>query len=141
MAEDSRIRLEIVTPTEHAFDGAVDVVNAPGIIGEFGVLPNHRPMLSATRSGVVYYREGEREEVLVVGPGFAEIEPDHVILLTDRCEKAVNIDPDDARKEFEELDEKYKAFSGDTTTTEFEELERDYQWAEASLDAAKRISK
>ena len=141
MAEDPRIRLEIVTPTEHAFDGEVDVVNAPGVIGEFGVLPNHRPMLSATRSGVVYTNDGEHEEYLVVGPGFAEVEPDHVILLTDRCEKAQNLDLDDAQKEFEELEEKYKAFSGDTATSEFEELERDYQWAEAALDAVKRITK
>ena len=137
MAE-SRIRLEIVTPAEHTFDGEVDVVNAPGILGEFGVLPQHRPMLSVTRSGIVTYRDGEREEVLVVGPGFAEVEPDHVILLTDRCETASSIDLDGARREFEELDAKYKSFSGDTTSSEFEELERDYQWAESALEAAKK---
>jgi len=137
----SRIRLEIVTPAAHAFDGEVDVVNAPGILGEFGVLPQHRPMLSATRSGVVTYRDGEREETLVIGPGFAEVEPDHVILLTDRCELASFIDIDDARRQFEELDAKYKGFSGDTKTSEFEELERDYQWAESALEGAKRVSK
>jgi F-type H+-transporting ATPase subunit epsilon len=141
MAESARIRLEVVTPTEHAFDGEVDVVNAPGILGEFGVLPQHRPMLSATRSGVVYFRDGDHEEVIVVGPGFAEVEPDHVILLTDHCEKAFNIDLDDARRKFEELDARYKAFSGDTKTSEFEELERDYQWAEAALEGAKRVSR
>ena len=140
MAE-TRIRLEVVTPVEHAFDGEVDVVNAPGILGEFGVLPQHRPMLSATRSGIVVYRDGEQEETLVVGPGFAEVEPDHVILLTDRCELADSIDVDDARKEFEELDERYKGFSGDTTSPEFEELERDYQWAEAALEGARRAHK
>ena len=41
--------------------------------------------------------------------------------------------------QFEELDAKYKSFSGDTTSTEFEELERDYQWAESALEAARRI--
>jgi F-type H+-transporting ATPase subunit epsilon len=138
---DTRIRLEVVTPAEHAFDGEVDVVNAPGILGEFGVLPQHRPMLSSTRAGVVVYRDGEHEGTLVVGPGFAEVEPDHVILLTDRCKTASSIDVDDARKEFEELDARYKAFTGDTTTSEFEELERDYQWAESALEGAKRVTK
>jgi F0F1-type ATP synthase epsilon subunit len=81
------------------------------------------------------------EEVLVVGPGFPEFEPDHVNLLTDRCERARDIDPDAAAQEFAELEERYKAFSGDTTTTEFEELERDYQWAEAALAGVKRVTK
>ena len=142
MAEEAKtVNLEVVTPTEHAFTGTVEVVNAPGELGEFGVLPLHRPMLSVTRSGVLYFLMDGEEEVLVVGPGFAEVEPDHVNLLTDRCERARDIDPDDAAKEFATLEEKYKAFSGDTSTSEFEELERDYQWAEAALAAVKRISK
>ncbi|MBW2264082.1 MAG: hypothetical protein JRG91_19130, partial [Deltaproteobacteria bacterium] len=74
-------------------------------------------------------------------PGFAEVEPDHVILLTDRCETASSIDLDDARKEFEELDVRYKGFTGDTTSTEFEKLEREYQWAESALEAARRVNK
>jgi F-type H+-transporting ATPase subunit epsilon len=138
MAEEERsIRLEVVTPTAQVFDGVVESVTAPGVLGEFGVLPRHRPMLSATRSGLVRFVKEGRTEVLVVGPGFAEVEPDHVILLTDRCVKAADIDADRARKEFEALEARYKDFRGDTTTTEFQELERDVQWAEASLEGSR----
>ena len=141
MAETNRIRLEIVTPEKIAYDGEVDSVNAPGLLGEFGVLPQHRPMLSTCKSGVVSLVDGQSTDHLVVGPGFAEVGPDHVVLLTDRCEKGTQLDPDDAQKEYAALDEKYKAFSGDTSSSEWEELERDVQWAEAALEASKLAHK
>ena len=79
MAETNRIRLEIVTPEKIAYDGEVDSVNAPGLLGEFGVLPQHRPMLNTSKSGVVSIVDGQSEDYLVVGPGFAEVGPDHVV--------------------------------------------------------------
>jgi len=138
MSEKGRIRLQVVTPREAAFDGEVDSVNVPGLIGEFGVLPLHQPMLAATKPGVLYTRSEGREEVFVIGPGFAEVEHDQVVILTDRCEKGSAIDPDEAQKGFEALEAKYKSFSGDTTGSEFVELEREYQWAVAALDASRR---
>jgi F-type H+-transporting ATPase subunit epsilon len=136
MAETNRIRLEIVTPEKTAFDDEADAVNAPSVLGEFGVLPLHRPMLASCRSGVVTVVDGQHEVHLVVGPGFAEVGPDHVVLLTDRCERGIELDPDDVAREFEDIDAKFKAFSGDTSTSEWEELERDHEWARAALDAA-----
>ncbi len=141
MAETHRIKLEIVTPEKTAHDGEVDSVNAPSVLGEFGVLPNHRPMLAACRSGVVSALDGQREICLVVGPGFAEVGPDHVVLLTDRCERGIDIDTEAAQREFHDLDEKLKAFRGDTTTTEWTELLRAHEWAEAALEAAHRAHK
>jgi F-type H+-transporting ATPase subunit epsilon len=141
MAETNRIKLEIVTPEKIAYVGEVDSVNAPGMLGEFGVLPQHRPMLSTCRSGVVSIVDGQRSDFFVVGPGFAEVGPDHVVLLTDRCEKGSALDTDVTTREFNEIDAKFKAFSGDTKSSEWEELERDYQWAEAALEASRQAHK
>ncbi len=130
-----KIKLEIVTPDRVACDHVVDSVTAPGVLGEFGVLPLHRPMLAACRSGVVRYTTEGRTEALAIGPGFAEVEPDRIIILTDQCKRPDEIDGDAARKEFEDLDARYKSFQGDTASTEFGELERDHEWIRACLDS------
>ncbi|HSL41365.1 MAG TPA: F0F1 ATP synthase subunit epsilon, partial [Desulforhopalus sp.] len=41
-----QIRLEVVTPSGAKVNEDVDIVNAPGYGGDFGVLANHAPFLS-----------------------------------------------------------------------------------------------
>ena len=45
------LMLEIVTPDKMVLKEEVEYVGAPGINGEFGVLPNHIPFLSALGIG------------------------------------------------------------------------------------------
>ena len=42
----AQIHLEVVTPTGPVVSEEVDIVTAPGVGGEFGVLANHAPFLS-----------------------------------------------------------------------------------------------
>ena len=138
---EGKIKVEIVTPEKHAFEGTVDAVNIPGSRGEFGVLPQHRPMLNALATGVVTLQEGEAKSYLVIGPGFADVLPDHVTILTDRCEAGGDLSTDDARKQFDEIEKNYLAFSGDTRDVEFKELELDYLWARSARDASELADK
>jgi F-type H+-transporting ATPase subunit epsilon len=39
-----QIRLEVVTPSGAKVNEDVDIVNAPGYGGDFGVLANHAPL-------------------------------------------------------------------------------------------------
>jgi F-type H+-transporting ATPase subunit epsilon len=94
--------VEIVTPIAVAWQGSAGEVQAPGILGEFGALPEHAPMLAVTRAGVVtLHLEGGDKKRLVVGPGFAEVGPDRVTLLVDSCEVAEDIDKAAAQKVLE----------------------------------------
>ncbi len=79
------LTLSVVTPTGAAVTAETDQVEAPSVHGEFGVLPGHRPLLAALRAGVVRYRTAGKTLAVAVGPGFAEISPDSVTVLTDRC--------------------------------------------------------
>ena len=57
-----------------ALNRAFDVTPAGllwGIIGEFGILPGHVPLLAAVKAGVLRYRAGAERGRLVIGPGFA----------------------------------------------------------------------
>ncbi len=87
------LTVEIVTPAKVAWMGEVAELQAPGVLGEFGVLPGHASMLSVTRAGVVaLHGAKDGASRLVVGPGFAEVGPDRVTLLVDSCVAAASVD-------------------------------------------------
>ncbi len=86
-AESNKISLDIVTPSGLMMSTTVDQLTASGVLGEFGILPGHLPLLSALKPGpVVFTRQGEPFR-FQAGAGFAEVGPDHVILLVDSFEK------------------------------------------------------
>jgi len=86
------LTVEIVTPSEIVFSGSAEQVQAPGVLGEFGVLEAHASMLAVTQAGRLTLHTEEGERVLVVGPGFAEVGPDQVTLLVDLCEEVGAVD-------------------------------------------------
>ena len=86
------VRLAIVTPAGTVIDESVDQVVAPGVEGEFGVLPGHTPFLLALQAGVVQYETRGRRQYLVVSSGFAEVTGDHVTLLARTAERVEEID-------------------------------------------------
>ena len=92
------IKLEIVTPDRKLLSEEVEYVGAPGINGEFGVLPNHIPFLSALGIGSLYYKKNGKRYYVFVAGGFAEVTPTKVSVLAEVAEKAEEIDVERARK-------------------------------------------
>jgi F-type H+-transporting ATPase subunit epsilon len=87
-----KIHLEIVTPERVVVSEDVDSVNAPGALGEFGVLPGHTPMLTTLTIGRVSYRAGGRTTDLAIAWGYAEVGPEKVTILAETAEKVEEID-------------------------------------------------
>ncbi len=86
------IHVEIVTPSQVAQEGDCEMVSAPGVLGEFGVLDMHAPTVAVTQTGVVTMKTGDQVTKFVVGPGFAEVGATRMTLLVDSCESAEGID-------------------------------------------------
>jgi F-type H+-transporting ATPase subunit epsilon len=103
----AQIRCEVVTAERTVFEGDVDMVVAPGIQGELGILPHHAPLMTALTFGeLTLRREGEDDEFIAIGGGFLEVGPDHVTILADSAERADEIDEtraEEARQRAEEL--------------------------------------
>jgi F-type H+-transporting ATPase subunit epsilon len=103
----SRIRCEIVTAERVVFEDDVDMVVAPGIEGQLGILPHHAPLMTALAYGeLILHREGQEDEFIAIGGGFLEIGPDHVTILADSAERAGEIDEaraEEARRRAEEV--------------------------------------
>lgn len=92
------LKLEIVTPDRKVLSEDVEYVGAPGIMGEFGVLPNHVPFLSALGIGNLHYKQDGKAHYVFVSGGFAEVSNNQVTVLAEVAEKATEIDVDRASK-------------------------------------------
>ncbi len=105
MAEN--IRLEVVTPEKSVISEEVQIVMAPGELGEFGVLPGHTPFMTSLQLGTVRYEDSSGTERFVfVSGGFAEALPDRVTILADSAERRKNIDLDRAKSARERAEER-----------------------------------
>lgn len=85
------LHVDIVTPEKVFFSGTADELRAPGVNGEFGVLPDHAQFLSLLKAGVLVVAGGQSRR-FVIGRGFAEAGPERVVVLTDSCELAESVD-------------------------------------------------
>ncbi len=77
----ANLKLEVVTPTGKVVEVETASVTAPGVRGELGIMPDHRPALIQLGGGAIKYDGGE---VLVRG-GVAEVRPDGLLVLADKA--------------------------------------------------------
>jgi len=88
----SSIRLDIVTAERVVYSEEVDVVVAPGVEGQLGILPHHAPLMTTLQVGELRVRKGEEEFSLAISGGFLEVRPDRIIVLADAAERSEEID-------------------------------------------------
>lgn len=105
------IRLDIVTAEQSVYSEDVDMVIAPGIQGQLGILPQHTPLMTMLEPGELIVKKGGEEFYMAVSGGFLEVRPDRVIVLADSAERAEEIDmarAEEAKRRAEKmLEEKY----------------------------------
>ena len=135
MASGEQLQLDVVTPEGPALSISVDSVQAPSVQGEFGVLPNHLPLLAALKCGLLVWEVEGKRNVAAIGPGFVEGGPDKVLLLTDLYATPEEIKPDEVRQELVKAEEALKQFGDLYEGPEYAELQRNVDWAIARLDA------
>ena len=96
--------LDLVTPERTLFSGAVRELVAPGLLGEFGVLPGHANMLAELTAGRLIYRDDSGEKRVAAAGGFAEVTGDRVTVLLDDAVYAEHLDPTELDGEIETLE-------------------------------------
>lgn len=116
MAGDTFL-LDLVTPERTFFSGPVQELVAPGMLGEFGVLPGHANMLAELTSGRLQYRDASGEKDMVAAGGFAEVTGEKVTVLLDDAAyveelDAVGLDEEIASLEAEAPSEEDAGFEG-----------------------------
>ena len=138
------MHLTVTTPRGYLVQIEADEIGAPGVLGEFGVLPGHIPFMSVLKPGVLSYRTKEGVKYLAVGDGILQVartaDGDKVDVLVDRGEHGKDVDREAAQKELVAVDaELAKSQAG--TLAELKPLQDRRAWAAAKVEAAGRTAK
>jgi F-type H+-transporting ATPase subunit epsilon len=84
---------ELVSPEKLLFSGDVNQVDVPGEEGEFGVFAGHAPYIATLKPGVLtIYGDGAPKAIVVRG-GFAEVNPEGLIVLAEQAIPVEGLDP------------------------------------------------
>lgn len=132
------VQCDIVTQERMVFSGEVNSVSLPGSEGRLGILPNHAPLLTTLDYGEVIVRpvSGD-EEYFAVGGGFAEVQPDKIIVLADSAEHAAEIDVDRALSARQRA-EKFMAEGVPDDPERYAQIRASLMRAQIRLDVANR---
>ena len=87
------LKVEIVTAERAVYsEDGVDEVVVPGSEGELTVLPQHAPLLTMIKPGVMRIVKGSDDIDMAITGGFLEVKDDRVTILADAAERAEDID-------------------------------------------------
>lgn len=133
------MHVDIVSAESSVFSGEAEMVFAPAIMGEVGILPRHTPMLTRLRPGEVRLKlPGGEEEFFYVSGGMLEVQPTTVTILSDTGLRAKDIDEAAAMEAKQRAEQ---AMQNKNSEFEYAEAERELAEAVAQLQAIQRLRK
>ena len=86
------IHVDIVSAEKEIYSGRAEIVFAPLVTGEVGILPRHAPLLARMKPGEVRVRTGTEELFFYVSGGLLEVQPYVVTVLADTALRARDLD-------------------------------------------------
>lgn len=131
------IRLEVVTPSGAVVNDDVEIVNAPGYGGDFGVLANHAPFLSTIKIGTLTYEKNKSRSALMISGGFCEVSNNKITFLVESAEFGGDIDVDRAMKAKERAEKRLAQATAHDENLNLTRAEAALQRALARLKTAK----
>lgn len=116
-AEKQTFNFELVSPERKLISEPALKVTIPGGEGDFGVLPNHSPLLSTIRAGVIEVvgendNDNEPRRLFVAG-GFADVTPDNCTVLAEYAINVADLDKEAIEKELANLNEDFGMAEGE----------------------------
>jgi F-type H+-transporting ATPase subunit epsilon len=88
-----KLHFALVSPERELFNGAVDHVVVPGSEGDFGVSPNHAPVMSVIKPGALKVFDDGAERRIFVNGGFADVTPEGLTVLAEEAVDLADVDP------------------------------------------------
>lgn len=86
------MRLSVVTPEGAKVEAQVQSVTVPGAVGELGILPGHRPLITSLSIGKLSYVAGGKTLYMATNDGFMEVHEDVVTVVTQTAEYPDELD-------------------------------------------------
>jgi len=137
------MHLTVTTPRGYLIQVEAEEIVAPGVLGEFGVLPGHIPFMSVLKPGVLSYRGKDGTKFLAVGDGILQIarvtDGDKVEVLVNRGEHGKDVDRAAAERDLAAAESDI-AKSKAESAAELKPMQDRRAWAAAQVDAAGRTA-
>ncbi|MBC7768963.1 MAG: F0F1 ATP synthase subunit epsilon [Phycisphaerales bacterium] len=113
MAE--KLHFALVSPERELFNGDVDHVVVPGSEGEFGVLPNHAPVMSVIKPGALKVLNDGGERRIFVNGGFADVTPEGLTVLAEEAVDLADIEPAQLEQDLKNASEDLRDANSDAS--------------------------
>ena len=106
----TKFYLTIISAESKVFEGEVENVLVPGMIGDFLVLSNHAPCISSIRPGFLEFLEGtSKKQRYFVSGGIIEVINNNVSILVDSAIEGDKVVKEDISVLISEIDDKLSA--------------------------------
>ena len=106
----SKFELSIISAESKVFEGEVENVLVPGMIGDFLVLSDHAPCISSIRPGFLEFSdEARKKQKYFVSGGIVEVTNNMVSVLVDLAVDGDKVVKEDISALISEIDEKLSA--------------------------------
>jgi F-type H+-transporting ATPase subunit epsilon len=87
----STLQIEVVTPLGIIFTDAANSCTAPGVDGEFQILPNHAAMVSNLNIGIIRFDISGGNRYMATSGGFLEVKSNELNIIVETAEWAEDI--------------------------------------------------
>ena len=131
--------VDIVSAEEEIYSGSAEMLFAPAVMGEVGIMARHTPFLSPLKAGEVRIKTAEGEEHFVyVSGGLLEVQPFVVTVLADTAVRAKDLDEAAAIAAKEEAE---RAIKDKRSELEYAEAEAELAQAIAQIRMIQNMRK
>lgn len=86
------MHLKLITHDRIVFDEDVNEIYTRGVDGEFGILENHVPIMTALDVGITKAVQGDKIKLFTTMGGIFQFKDNDAIILTDNAESGSDID-------------------------------------------------
>jgi F-type H+-transporting ATPase subunit epsilon len=133
------VHVDIVSAEAEIYSGQAEMVIAPAVMGEVGIVPGHTPLLTRLKPGVIRLKlSNGTEEVFYVSGGLLEVQPRMVTILSDTAAHAHDINEEAALEAKRHAEQVLREHGG---KEDYAKVLAEYAKAAAELRAIERLRK
>ena len=134
------MHVDIVSAEKELFSGTAEMLVAPAINGEVGILPRHNQLITQLKPGEVRVKVPNQEEFesIYISGGMLEVQPHVVTVLSDTAVRATDLDESSALEAKRRAED---ALSDQRSDIDFAAARAELAEALAQLDLINKLRK
>ena len=135
MAEEHKLRAQVLTPEGEVFDGEVEQLSTRTAVGDIGILANHAPLVGRLVPAELRLHVSDSETIRYAqAEGWLEVFANKAVVLIGEAIDPDDLDPSEIKQRLE--DAEARLADADEDSAAAEQAERDKARAEAFLEVA-----